>query len=61
MGLNTALNLISQKLDLDATTSSGFKDNTFGIQDTVLVPALRTAAVQRLSYTNGAYVAYTAS
>ncbi|XP_078157217.1 uncharacterized protein LOC144553023 isoform X1 [Carex rostrata] len=61
MGLNTALKLISDKLNSDTTASSGTKDNTFGIPDTVLVPSLHTAAVQRLSYsyTNSAYVAYT--
>jgi hypothetical protein len=62
MGLNTALNLSSHKLDSESTASIGTKDNTFGIPDTVLVPALHTAAVQRLSYSNGAsYVAYASS
>ncbi|XP_078172669.1 uncharacterized protein LOC144566508 [Carex rostrata] len=61
MGLNAALNSISHKLESDATASSGTKDNTFGILNTVLVPSMRTAAVQRLSYTNSAYVAYMTS
>jgi hypothetical protein len=60
MGLNTALKLAShKKLNSDSTGSSCTK--AFGIPDTVLVPALHTAAVQRLSYSNGAYVAYTSS
>ncbi|KAJ3685887.1 hypothetical protein LUZ61_015051 [Rhynchospora tenuis] len=61
MGLNYALNSTPSKLDSGATCSSANKGETFGITETVLVPSLRTSAVRRLRYTNGAYVAYTTS
>ncbi|KAJ4788495.1 Protein downstream neighbor of Son [Rhynchospora pubera] len=61
MGLNTALNSTTPKLDSGATFSSVTQDATFGISETVLVPSLRTSAVQKLRYTNGEYAAYTTS
>ncbi|KAJ3674800.1 hypothetical protein LUZ60_005416 [Juncus effusus] len=56
-GLNIALKSTFGKSDFSDGENSS---NTFGISNSVSVATLHSGSVQRLKYTNGAYVAYTA-